>query len=79
MAKKKRELKLQTDALNQLDHQLQEMALMDFDLFCKTFGVDKTKAFVCFELKKKKSLTQIGIKLNIGKTAVFAIAKQCPK
>ena len=79
MGRKKRELKAGPELLNQLDHQLQELALMDFDLFCKTFNIDKTKAFVCFELKKKKSLKQIGIKLNIGKTAVFAIAKDCPK
>jgi len=79
MGIKKRELKIPADALIQLDIQLQELALLDFELFCKTFNIDKTKAFVCFELKKKKSLKQIGIKLNIGKTAVFAIAKDCPK
>lgn len=79
MGIKKRELKIPADALIQLDIQLQELALLDFELFCKTFNIDKAKAFVCFELKKKKSLKQIGIKLNIGKTAVFAIAKDCPK
>jgi hypothetical protein len=79
MGRKKRELRISPENLNQLDHQLQELALMDFELFCKTFGIDKTKAFVCFEIQKKKSLTQIGMKLNIGKTAVFAIAKNCPK
>ena len=79
MGAKKRELKASPEVLHQIDKQLQELALMDFELFCKTFNVDKTKAYVCFELKKKKSLKQIGIKLNIGKTAVFAIAKDCPK
>ena len=79
MGTKKRELKASPEIIQQIDKQLQELALMDFELFCKTFNVDKTKAYVCFELKKKKSLQQIGIKLNIGKTAVFAIAKDCPK
>ena len=79
MGTKKRELKASPEVLQQIDQKLQELALMDFELFCKTFNVDKTKAYVCFELKKKKSLKQIGIKLNIGKTAVFAIAKDCPK
>ena len=79
MGTKKRELKASPEVLQQIDQKLQELALMDFELFCKTFNVDKTKAYVCFELKKKKSLKQIGIKLNMGKTAVFAIAKDCPK
>lgn len=79
MARRKRELRLSEDALNNLDKQIQEMCLLDFELFCKTVGIDKTRAFVCFEIKKKKSLKQIGIKLGIGKTSVFAIAKDCDK
>lgn len=77
MAGKKRELQLSADALNELDRKIQELALIDFDLFCKTLGVDKTRAFVCFEIKKKKSLKQIAIRLGVGKTAVYAIAKKC--
>jgi hypothetical protein len=78
MASKKRELKLSADALNALDKQIQELVLLDFDVFCKTLGIDKTKAFVCFEIKKKKSATQIGMKLNISKQRVYIIAKGCP-
>lgn len=77
MANKKRNLTLNTDAMAELDKQIQELALLDFEAFCKMTGVDKTKAYVCFEIKKKKSLSQIGLKLKIGKTAVYAIAKQC--
>ncbi len=77
MSKKKRELS-NNEAIEQLDKRLQEMALIDFELFCKLLDVDKTKAFVCFEIQKKKSLKQIAIKLGVGKTAVYAIAKKCP-
>lgn len=75
MANKKRTL--DEKALKELDAKIQEMALLDFELFCKTFNIDKTRAFVCFELKKKKSLKQIGLKLGVGKTAVYAVAKDC--
>lgn len=75
--KKKRELK--PDTLAELDKKIQELASQDFEAFCKLLNIDKTKAFVCFEIKNKKSLQQIGIKLGVGKGAVYAIAKNCEK
>lgn len=75
MANRKRNL--DEKALKELDAKIQEMALLDFEAFCKMFNIDKTRAFVCFEISKKKSLKQIGLKLGIGKTAVYAVAKDC--
>jgi len=77
MAGKKRELKINEQAVQELDKRIQEMALLDFEAFCKMFNIDKSRAFVCFEIKKKKSLKQIGLRLGIGKSAVYAIAKDC--
>lgn len=74
---RKRILKINDNAVAELDKKIQEMFLLDFELACKTFNIDKTKAYVCFELKKKKSLKQIGIKLGVGKTAVWAVAQTC--
>lgn len=65
--------------LQELDRKLHEMALFNFELFCKTAGIDKQQAFVCFEFYKGKSLGQIAIQLNIGKTTVYAIAQKCPE
>lgn len=73
----KRQLNITTTAAAELDKQIQEMALLEFEKFCEMFNVDKCTAYVCFEIKKKKSLKQIGMKLGVGKNAVFAIAKKC--
>lgn len=76
---KSRKLKLDEAAAKELDKKIQEIAIADFELFCKMFNIDKAKAYVCFEIKKKKSLQQIGIRLGIGRQGVWAIAKNCEK
>lgn len=73
----KRELNLNADATAELESKIQELALLDFEAFCKMFSIDKTKAYVCFEIKKKKSLQQIGLKLGVGRNAVWAVAQTC--
>ena len=65
--------------LNQIDRKLQEMALLNFEVFCHLAGVDKTQAVVCFEIQKGRSIRQVGIKLKLSKSTVHVIAKKCPK
>jgi hypothetical protein len=65
--------------IQELDKKLQELAVTDFEVFCKLFGINKTQAFVCFEVHKKKSFGQIAIKLKLSRTAVYVYAKKCPK
>lgn len=65
--------------LTDLDKKLHEFALADFDLFCRLTGVNKTQAFVCFEIRKGLTYGQLAIKLDVGKSTVYAIAQKCPE
>lgn len=64
--------------LAEFENKIHEMALADFELFCKMAGINKKQLFVCFSIQKGLSLGQIGLKLKIGKSTVFAIAQKCP-
>lgn len=72
-------VKLSGTDLNELDRKLQELALLDFEHFCKLAGIDKQQAYVCFEIAKGKSIRQVGIKLRVAKSTVHLIAKKCPQ
>lgn len=65
--------------MQELDKKLHEFALADFELFCRLTGVNKTQAYVCFELRRGLSYGQLGIKLRLGKSTVYAIAQKCPE
>lgn len=75
----KRKVELSGIDMNELDRKIQELALLDFEAFCKMAGVNKVQAFVCFEIAKGKSLQQVGIKLKIGKSTIHLISKKCPQ
>lgn len=62
---------------NDLDHRLQELALLDFEYFCVLTKVDKRNAFVCIEKAGGKSLQQIANKLHIPKSTIRDIVKKC--
>jgi DNA-binding NarL/FixJ family response regulator len=64
--------------LVEFENKIHELALADFELFCKMAGINKRQLFICFSLQKGLSLGQIGLKLKIGKSTVFAIAQKCP-
>lgn len=75
MAKK---IDISPDLLKELDKKLQEMALVNFEVFCKMAGVDRTQAFVCFEIARGKSMRAIAMKIKIGKSTVHLIKNNCP-
>jgi DNA-binding NarL/FixJ family response regulator len=64
--------------LAEFENKIHELALADFELFCKMAGINKRQLYVCFSLAKGLSLGQIGLKLKVGKSTVYAIAQKCP-
>jgi hypothetical protein len=73
----KRELNLPEKDLLELDKKVHELAVMNFELFCKLLAVNKEQAYVCFEIQKGKSYKQIGIKMKLAKQTVYLISKKC--
>ena len=54
-----------------------ELALDDFDKFCKYAGVNSTQLMVCIERSKGLTLQQITNKLQIPKSTVKDICDRC--
>lgn len=54
-----------------------ELAIDDFDKFCKYAGVNSTQLAVCIERSKGLSLQQVANKLNIPKSTVKDICDRC--
>lgn len=60
-----------------LDKALVALVLTDFDKFCQIAGVDRTQAYVCLELERGKSTTQIAMGLGISRQAVWQRCRKC--
>lgn len=54
-----------------------QMAIEDFDKFCKYAGVDHTQLKVCIERSKGLSYGQISLKLKVPRATVNAICNRC--
>ena len=54
-----------------------ELAIDDFDKFCKYAGVNSTQLMVCIERSKGLTLQQITNKLQIPKSTVKDICDRC--
>ena len=54
-----------------------EMAINDFEKFCKYAGVNSTQLKVCIERNKGLTLGQISHKLRIPKSTVKDICDRC--
>lgn len=60
-----------------LDKQLQNLAVLDFEKFCKLTAIDKVQVFICMEHQKGKSLQQIANRTKLSKTSVHNRCKKC--
>lgn len=56
-----------------------EMAIEDFDKFCKYAGVNPIQLKVCIERSKGLSYGQISQKLNVPRATVNDICDRCIK
>lgn len=54
-----------------------EMAIQDFELFCKYAGVKSTQLKVCIERSKGLTLGQISKKLKVSRDTVKSICDRC--
>ncbi len=54
-----------------------QMAIEDFDKFCKYAGVNPTQLKVCIERSKGLSYGQISQKLNVPRATVNDICDRC--
>lgn len=54
-----------------------EMAIADFDKFCKYAGVNPIQLKVCIERNKNLSYGQISQKLNVPRATVKDICDRC--
>lgn len=62
---------------NDYKHESLEMAIADFEKFCKYAGVNYTQLQVCIEKTKGLTLGQISNKLDIPRTTVKRICDRC--
>ncbi|WP_313215017.1 hypothetical protein [Soonwooa sp.] len=58
-------------------HKALEMAIADFDSFCKYAGVNSQQLMVCIERDRGLSYGQISQKLRIPKSTVIGICDRC--
>ena len=58
-------------------NELLELAISDFNKFCKFSGVNFIKLRVCIDIEKGKTLGQISNNLNIPKSTIRDTAKKC--
>lgn len=63
--------------LKKYKHEALEMAIQDFDKFCKYARVNSKQLKVCLERSKGLSFGQISLKLKIPKTTVKNISDRC--
>ena len=68
---------LSEDSLEKLDRKLLEMALLDFERFCKIGKIDRTQAYICLELERGKSNGEIGAKLGKRRQTIAERGKRC--
>lgn len=54
-----------------------DMAINDFDKFCKYAGINTTQLKVCIERNKGLTFGQISQKLNVPKSTVRNICDRC--
>lgn len=54
-----------------LNSELLDMAMQDFEAFCLVAGVDLTRAYVCILKSKGKSYAQIAIMLGVTRDQVI--------
>lgn len=57
----------------QLQQELVNTALNDFNQFCETTGIDLRRAYICMLKAKGKSYAQIAVCLGITRKAVIGI------
>lgn len=63
-----------------LDTELQQMAVMDWALFCRTIGDDAIlSAKICILRKRSLSQNMIAIKLSLTRSQVRTGACKCPE
>lgn len=65
--------------LKKYKHEALEMAIQDFDKFCKYAGVNSKQLKVCLERSKGLSLGQISKKLTLSRQTVQSICRRCIK
>ena len=63
----------------EVDRQLREIALTDWNKFKEITGLDLTKFLVCAKRKEGKSLNQISQITKIHRSSVNRICKTCPE
>lgn len=62
---------------NDYKHEALEMAIQDFEKFCKYAGVNSTQLQVCIERNKGLSIRRIAMKLEIPRSTVKDICDRC--
>lgn len=62
---------------NTYKHEALEMAIADFEKFCKYSGVNQTQLKVCIERNKGLSIRRIAMKLEIPRSTVKDICDRC--
>lgn len=65
-------------AKENIDRQLQEMALTQWEDFKKLLGIDPTNFIICKERKGGKSYNQIAIATKTHREKVRRVCKVCP-
>jgi hypothetical protein len=68
---------LSTEKEKELDKQLIELAMSDFEYFCKITSADKEQAYLCMAKQAGKSHQQIANQLGISKQAVAKRWQKC--
>jgi len=73
----RKKLVLETTKISDLDKQLQELAVLDFQKFCRITNIDKVQVFICLERKKGRSMQYIANKAKMAKSTVINRCKKC--
>jgi hypothetical protein len=55
----------------------QQLALTDFELFCRYAQVDKLQLYICTERRKGKSYGTLALQTGISRQAVAQRCKRC--
>lgn len=61
-----------------IDRQLQEMALTNWEEFKRLTGVDTTNFIICSKRKEGKSIRQIALIVSRNRDKVHRVCKICP-
>ncbi|TWP31886.1 hypothetical protein ETU08_00055 [Apibacter muscae] len=68
-----------SEDLKKYKHEALEMAIQDFEQFCKYAGVNIKQLKVCIERSKGYSVRKISMQLNIPRSTVDKIGRKCFK